>query len=116
MRVQLARYPAFAMMLMLASACSTLGLEKAKSFDDNYIYAYKTYSALINTTADAVDAGLLSKADGKEVRKRGTDARKLIDEARDVANAGDLSTGQGKITAALKILTDAQKYFDERKH
>jgi len=100
-------------LLCLVSACNSLGLVPAKSFDDRLAYAYGVHTGLLNGTAAAITAGALTKSDGQAVLQIADDARRLLDAAQSVS-ATDQPGADRKLVLATAILTQLQNYLSKR--
>lgn len=109
--------PAAALMLaacVFLAGCQSLGLASAQSFDDKLAYAYGSHTAIQKATATALDLKDITSADAEHVLKLADESRALLDAARTAANAGDVSTAEGRLLLASSILTQLETYLRTR--
>ena len=99
--------------LSLLTACASLGLAPADSFDARLAYAYGTHTAVLQAASAAVSAGTLTRKDGETVLTLAQQSRTLLDSARSVENT-DPSTATGRLTLAVNILTQLQTFLQAR--
>jgi len=98
-------------LLVLLSACSSLGLQPAETLDQRIAYAYGVQAAVNDATTAALTAGSITKADAQSVLKTSLEARVLLDAARVANGAGDPTTAQGRLTLAVNLLTQLQTFL-----
>ena len=99
--------------LSLITACASLGLAPADSFDARLAYAYGTHTAVLQAASAAVNAGTLTPKDGEAVLTLAQQSRTLLDSARAVEST-DPSTAAGRLTLAASILTQLQTFLQSR--
>ena len=109
-RVQLS-LAAFA--LSILTACASLGLTPADSFDARLAYAYGTHTAILQAATAAVTAGTISPKDGETVLSLAQQSRTLLDSARAVENT-DPTTAAGRLALAANILNQLQTFLQSR--
>lgn len=107
LRVRLAT----ALMVVLVTACASLGLTPAKSFDDKIAYANGTLTAVVNAAATSLNAQQITSEDAKGVRNLAKEAASFLDAARVV---GDTPEGNQQLALATAVLTQLQTYLNER--
>ena len=74
--------PFYALILIVLTGCSSLGLAPAKSLSDRLAYGYSTYTAVQYAAANATNAGELSKSDAETGLQLADQSRVLLDGAR----------------------------------
>lgn len=95
------------------SACASLGLSPAQSFDSKLAYAYGVHTAVLQTAAAGVVSHTLTVPDAKAVATLADQSRTLLDSAKSL-EASDVTTAAGKLTLATGILTQIQTYLNNR--
>lgn len=110
MRLKLSIIP----LLLCLTACATLGLAPASTFEDKLAYAVSQNAGVRQATANALDAGEIDVIDARQVLKITDESRTILDAARVAAGAGDLSTAEARVALATSILTKLQTYLRER--
>jgi hypothetical protein len=103
--------PVFAIVVMLVSACASLGLAPASSFDERLAYAVSQNAAVRQTAAVSLEHGEISLEDAQYVLKLTDESRKLLDAARLASGVGDISTAEGRLSVAVSVLTNLQAYL-----
>lgn len=110
--------PAYFSYLLVAAlvltGCASLGLEPAKSFDENLAYTVSQNAAARQAAANAFDAGSIDLADAQFALKTTDNAREFLDAAKVASGAGDIKTAEGKIALAKTVLTELQSYLRTR--
>jgi hypothetical protein len=99
---------------LLLTACASLGLAPAATFEEKLAYAVSQNAAVRQTAANSLEAGDIALADAQSVLKLTDEARTLLDAARLAAGAGDLSTAEARLGLATTILVKLQAYLRER--
>jgi hypothetical protein len=102
------------LLAMALGGCAGLGLESPKTFQDRLAYAYGTNTAVREASTSSLNARKLSSADVAYVKERNDEVRRVLDAARLASEAGDVETAEGRLAAALKILTEVQSYLRAR--
>jgi hypothetical protein len=105
---QLSLLPVF---LLILSACSTLGLEKAQGFTDRLAYANGQVTAVANSATTALSSGRISVEDAKFVSATAKEAGALLDAAQGANEAGDPKSAQGRLLLALNVLDQLSTYL-----
>lgn len=104
---------AIALTLCAALAgCSAFGLTSPKGFDQSLAEAYGVHTAVVQATANALNAGSISVADAKAVRGLEQNARALLDTAKAAETAGDAAGAQKNLALAMTALTALQSYVN----
>lgn len=106
------RYAAYAALLALLTACSSLGIAPAKSLSDRLAYGYGVYSAVTRAASTELAAGTLSVSDAEQVLKIGDEARVLLDASKALLDT-DPAGAESKLALATSVLTGLQAYLRE---
>lgn len=101
-------------LLVLLSACASIGLSPAKSFDQKLAYAYGTHTAVLQAATAGVIAKSLTKTDGEQVLNLADEARTLLDAAKTIAATGQTGAAYNKLLLATAILEQLQTYLNSR--
>lgn len=101
-------------LLFLLTACASLGLAPASSFEERLAYAVSQNAAVRETAAVSVERGELSVDDAKRVLKISDEVRTSLDAARLAVGAGDVSTAEGRLQLATSILVNLQTFLRSR--
>jgi hypothetical protein len=99
---------------LLAGGCSTFGVQPARSFDQQLAYAYSTHTAVLDSAANALEAGSLTVEDAEAVLAMADQSRVLLDSARLAAGAGDVTTAEGRLALATNVLQQLVAYLNAR--
>jgi hypothetical protein len=99
---------------LLAGGCTTLGVQPARSFDQQLAYAYSTHTAVLDSAANALEAGSLTVEDAEAVLAMADQSRVLLDSARLAAGAGDVTTAEGRLALATNVLQQLVAYLNAR--
>lgn len=100
--------------IFLLAGCAQLGLQPAKSFDDRVAYGYSTVTSVRNSTANALNAGLIKVEDAKQVQALADQARAGLDASRGAWVVGDTKTALGRLELANAVLTNLAVYLQQR--
>lgn len=101
-------------LMILVSACASLGLTEPKSLDDRLAYAYGNVTGLREATATLLEQGNIASSDGEYVLKVTDQSRAMLDSARTVSDAGDMTVAQDRLEVALAVMEELNKYLDRR--
>lgn len=96
------------------AGCASIGLQPAKSLDERIAYASGTINAIQSTVAGQKERGAISRDDATRALNTLDQAHGLTIAARLASGAGDVTTAEGRLTAALSILTELQAWLNER--
>jgi len=99
------------LLLMMLSACATLGLEQPQDFAERKAYADGQVTAFVNTARNAFAEGRLSQEDSREALKIAKEASALLDTAELAAGAGDMSQAEDRLALALRTLEKLEAYL-----
>jgi hypothetical protein len=100
--------------LLILTACASLGLAPASTFEERLAYAVSQNAAVREAAAVSVERKELSVDDAKRVLKITDEVRTALDAARLAAGAGDVSTAEGRLQLATSILVNLQTYLRSR--
>ena len=92
------------------SACASLGLQPAQTFDQKIAYAYGIHTAVLETASADVSAHQLTAKDGDAILQLADQSRTLLDSAK-ILSATDVSSANSKLLLATAILTQLQTYL-----
>jgi hypothetical protein len=101
-------------LLFLITACASLGLAPASSFEERLAYAVSQNAAVRETAAVSLERNELALEDARRVLKITDEVRTALDAARLAAGAGDVSTAEGRLQLATSILVNLQAYLRSR--
>lgn len=101
----------FVLLLML-SACASLGMQPAQTFNQKLAYAIGIHTAVLQATTAAVNAHTLSSSDAQAVLTQADNARTLLDAAAAANTAGDITGATNKLQIATAALTALQSYLN----
>lgn len=101
-------------LLLILTACASLGLAPASSFEERLAYAVSQNAAVREAAAVSVERKEISVDDAKRVLKITDEVRAALDAARLAAGAGDVSTAEGRLQLATSILVNLQAYLRSR--
>ena len=101
-------------LLLILTACASIGLAPASSFEERLAYAVSQNAAVRNTAAVSLERNELSVEDAQRVLKITDEVRTALDAARLAAGAGDTSTAEGRLQLATSILVNLQAFLRSR--
>ena len=100
--------------LTLIVACTAVGIQAPKSFDQHLVYAYGTHTSVLEATANALEAGALTVEDSEAVLQLADQSRTLLDAARVASGGGDVTTAEGRLALATNVLEQLLAYLRTR--
>ena len=104
-----ARYaPFYAAVLVLLTACASLGLEPPKSLQDRVAYVTSGADALVVTATNELAAHSISSADAQYVSAAG---RQLSPLLAAVVSDPDPRSAEGRLVLAENTLKELQAYI-----
>lgn len=106
---------AFLPLLLILTACASLGLAPASTFEERLAYAVSQNAAVRQAAAVSLENGEISLEDAQYVLKLTDESRKLLDAARLASGVGDVSTAEGRLSVAVSVLTNLQAYLRSKK-
>lgn len=98
----------FAMVLVL-SACASLGIPPADTFNKRLQVGYTTIETVADSTTLLLQTGKLSRSDGENVLEQATNAKASLDIARSIHETSP-ELGDSKLSATLLVLQTLQVY------
>jgi hypothetical protein len=101
-------------LLFILTACASLGLAPASSFEERLAYAVSQNAAVRETAAVSLERNEIALEDARRVLKITDEVRTALDAARLAAGAGDVSTAEGRLQLATSILINLQAYLRTR--
>jgi hypothetical protein len=101
-------------LLLILTACASLGLAPASSFEERLAYAVSQNAAVRDTAAVSLENNELSLEDARRVLKITDEVRTALEAARLASGAGDVSTAEGRLQLATSILVNLQAYLRSR--
>ena len=99
---------------LVVTGCESMGIQPAKSFDQNLAYAYSSHTAVLEAASNALEAGSLTVEDAEAVLALADQSRVLLDSARLAAGAGDVTTAEGRLALATNVLQQLVAYLNAR--
>lgn len=102
-------------LILLLAGCASLGLEPAKSFDQQLAYSYAQVTSVRLTAANALNTGVITVDDARQVQTLADQARAGLDGARVAHGVGDTKTALGRLQLANSILTQLAVYLQKAK-
>jgi len=99
------------LLALLLSACASLGIAPAETFNQKVAYAIGVHTAVLQAATKGVTAGTISSADGEAILKQADDAKVLIDGAVGLSTSGDATGATNRLAIAVSALTALQTYL-----
>jgi hypothetical protein len=99
---------------LVVTGCESMGIQPARSFDQNLAYAYSSHTAVLEAASNALEAGSLTVEDAEAVLALADQSRTLLDSARLAAGAGDVTTAEGRLALATNVLQQLIAYLNAR--
>ena len=106
--------PALAFVLVLVAGCGSLGLQEPGGFNDRLAYAVGIHTSVVQASTNALNAHEISSEQADKVLTIAEDSRTALDAARIAANAGDMSTAEGRLQFITAALTSLQTFLRTR--
>lgn len=101
-------------LLFLITACASLGLAPASSFEERLAYAVSQNAAVRSAAAVSLERQEIALEDAQRVLKITDEVRTALDSARLASGVGDVSTAEGRLQLATAILVELQTYLRSR--
>lgn len=98
-------------LLIILSACASIGLAPPTTFEDRLAYAVSQNAAVRQAAANSYDAREISQDDARRVLAITDQVRSALDAARIASEAGDPKTAEGRLQLATTILVEIQNYL-----
>lgn len=101
-------------LLFLLTACASLGLAPAKTFDERWSYAQGQTTGLRDASTRALDAKLIASGDMEYCISLADRSTQMLALARSAYAGGDVSTAEGRLRLVSNILTELEQYLTKR--
>jgi hypothetical protein len=101
------------LLLLLVSACASLGVPSPTSFNQKELAALNTVDAVVQSSSTLYAAGKISKADAQQVHDQAVNLKAGIDIAEQI-HMQNPAAGDGKLAATITALTALQGYMTSR--
>ncbi len=98
---------------VMLSACASLGLQTAETFNEKLAVGYGTVTQVRSTATQLVVAKKLGSADASNVQAQADSARAGLDIARDLSKS-DMPAANNRLQMATAVLTALQSYLSTR--
>lgn len=99
------------LLLVLISACASLGITQPQSTDQRLAYAFGQVTAMRSAAADALAAGSITAGDAEKVLRLTDDAKVFLDGARTALAGGDEPLAQNRLLLATNVLTGLKAFL-----
>jgi hypothetical protein len=100
--------------LILLTACASMGLVTPQSFDERLSVAYEQHTAALQSIATAVNLKDLNGKDGQAVLAIADNARLLLDSAKLATASGDVNSAEGRLLLATNVLRELSTFLRSR--
>lgn len=97
--------------LLALTACASVGLEEAKTYDQREAYALGTVTAIREAATSSLTLGDMDASEGRNVLSVTDDARRIIDSARFVYDAGNEPEASRQLNLAIALLQQLQNHL-----
>ncbi len=98
-------------LLIVLSACASLGLAPASTLEDRLAYAVSQNAAVRQAAANSLNAKEITLEDAQRVLAITDQVRLSLDAARMASESGDPQTAEGRLQLATAILIEIQNYL-----
>jgi hypothetical protein len=105
--------PFYGLLLILLTACATLGIDAPKTFNERLAAGYTTVTGVRNTAATLLTSNKLSADDAQNVQSQADNARTGLDLARQI-HATNPPAADARLDAVVTGLTALQAYLNTR--
>lgn len=102
------------LILMIASACASLGLPSPSTFNERLAAATGTVTEVRNAADTLLIAKKISSDDAQNIQNQADNVRQGLNIARSMSKT-DLSAANTKLTTTLTVLTALQAYIATKK-
>lgn len=106
--------PFYCLVLVLLTACASLGIVPAQSLDQRIAYAKGVDTAVLTASTAALRAQEITSGDHEHVIAIADQAKSVLDSAVLLADT-DPAAADSKLQLATSILTELQGYLNSRK-
>jgi hypothetical protein len=104
-----------AILLVLLSACSVLGVPTPQTFNEKEAMAISSVTAIRSTALSLLEANKITAADAQNIQKQADTAREAIVVAETIHQANPAG-GADRLTAIIAGLTAIQTYLATKGH
>lgn len=108
------RHYALPLILLLLSACATLGVPQADTFNKRLAAGYVTVTGVRNTADTLLSASKITPEDAQNVNDQADNARTGLDLARQI-HTSNPPAGDAKLDAVVTGLTALESYLAHAK-
>lgn len=102
------KYTAFAVLLILVSACASLGLPTARSTEDRLALSYTAITQVAASTESLFKQKQISKERAEQVLKALRASLALLDQARDLHYLGKFEEASKRLELSTSTFTEAK--------
>lgn len=95
---------------VLPMACGVLGVPPAKTFNEKWLAAQTADTTILQTEVALLQAGKISKEDGKNIEAQADNVKAGLDVARTIYET-DEAGGTSKLDSVVTALTALQTYL-----
>lgn len=96
--------------LMILTACATLGLPTADSFTDRLAVAYNIDTAVLESTAILLENKKIGKVDAQNILDQAKNARVGLDIAKSMSKT-DITAAESRLSTIRSALVALQAYL-----
>lgn len=107
------RMCSLAAVILVLSACSSMGLVSPQTFNEKVAVAYASVTQVRSAATTLVVSKKITKADAQNVQTQADAARAGIDVARTLHKT-DIAAGATKLTTVLQSLEALQAYLQSK--
>ena len=101
-------------LILLVISCASLGLVQPKTFNQRLVYAYSSVTSVRQVAKSLLESGAITVKDAGDVQAQADTTRELLDSARSAEGLDDMTTAEGKLAMAQKLLTTLQTYLKSK--
>jgi hypothetical protein len=98
------------LLLLVLSACATLGVPSATTFNQRALAAQTAATAAVSTSTVLLNAHKIGSADAENVQKQADLVKESVDVARSI-HATDPKGGETKLDSTVTILKALEAYL-----
>jgi hypothetical protein len=100
-----------AAVLLVLPGCASLGVPTAQTFDERVVAGYQIVTGMAESTGMLLDANKIEAKDGRNIHTQLTTLKESIDVAVSLKAAGDFSSAETRLDAAIHALKLLQGYL-----
>lgn len=102
------------LLVLLVSACATLGVPSPQTFNQKVLAGYSSVDAVVQTTSTLLSAGKIKPNDAQNVHDQAVNIKAGLEIAEQVHSTNP-AAGDDKLSATISVLTALQSYLQARK-